>query len=437
MEYPFEFRDTDHRPVVPDSDRKVFAHYMVGLTCGHPPECWARDVAAAKAAGIDGFALNIGPSDHWTSVQLDHAYEAAEQCGGFSMFISFDMAAGCWSVPQVVSLINRYQASPAQTIVDGKPLVSTFEGADWAPNWLTVRDETADICLIPNWSSLGPHGVAHKLDLIDGAFSWDAWPKPGQSNMIMVEDLLYKDCLRGKKYMMGVSPWFYTDLPQWNKNWYCSSESLWHDRWQQVLELMPDFVQIITWNDFGESSYICDESSAQVVSGAETYVSGHCHAAFRAVLPYFIAAFKAGTADIDWHGEDTAIAWYRTVPIRGQQHPGTVWGQGGTVSAAHGAKDVISVMAVTKGFACITVTIGSACRVTFETRSRNPVSYFEVPYDNRTTGPVSLTLDGNTVTGPEIEVWDGNGKASLNAVAIHVETRRVSPSSAGEEPEEP
>lgn len=36
------------------------------------------------------------------------------------------------------------------------------------------------------------------------------------------------------------------DLPQWNKNWYCSSESLWYDRWQQILEVQPDFVEIIT-----------------------------------------------------------------------------------------------------------------------------------------------------------------------------------------------
>jgi hypothetical protein len=75
-------------------------------------------------------------------------------------------------------------------------------------------------------------------------------------------------------------------------------------------------------NDFGESSYICDESSAEVVSGAEAYISGHSHTAFRAVLPYFIAAFKSGTTDIDWQRENTAVAWYRTSPIRGQQHPG-------------------------------------------------------------------------------------------------------------------
>jgi glucan endo-1,3-alpha-glucosidase len=72
-------------------------------------------------------------------------------------------------VSQVVDLINRYQGSSAQMMVDGRPLVSTFEGPDWASNWPTVRNETGGICLIPDWSSLGPHGVGQRLDLIDGA----------------------------------------------------------------------------------------------------------------------------------------------------------------------------------------------------------------------------------------------------------------------------
>ncbi|KAL2162356.1 hypothetical protein VTH06DRAFT_7269 [Thermothelomyces fergusii] len=420
FEQPQQMGDAHGGLVASESGRKVFAHYLVGVTCNQPPERWVQDIAAAQRAGIDGFALNIGPSDPWTWTQLDHAYRAAERSGCFYLFISFDMAAGDWSVPHVVSLINRYQGSSAQMKVEGKPLVSTFEGPDWAPNWPTVRRETGDICLIPDWSSLGPHGVGQRLDLIDGAFSWDAWPKPGQSKITPIEDLLYIKNLQGKKYMMGVSPWFYTDLPEWNKNWYCSSESLWHDRWRQVLEIMPDFVQIITWNDFGESSYICDPAPAQVVRGAETYVSGHCHAAFRAVLPYLIAAYKSGSTNIDWHGPDTAIAWYRTSPVQTQNHHGTVWGQGGQISAAHGAKDVVSVMAVTKGPACITVAVGNSRRLTFETSSYNPVSYFELPFDCYTSGPVLLTLNGETTIGPEIRPWHGDGKPSLNAVAIQV-----------------
>jgi glucan endo-1,3-alpha-glucosidase len=64
--------------------------------------------------------------------------------------------------------------------------------------------------------------------------------------MAAVDDQLYRNELPGKTYMMGVSPYFYTNMPQYGKNWYSSSESLWFDRWQQVLDLGPDLVQIIT-----------------------------------------------------------------------------------------------------------------------------------------------------------------------------------------------
>ena len=47
----------------------------------------------AKDCGIDGFALNIGPSDPWTESQLNLAYSAAEQVGDFVMFLSFEYAA--------------------------------------------------------------------------------------------------------------------------------------------------------------------------------------------------------------------------------------------------------------------------------------------------------------------------------------------------------
>ncbi|KAL2022037.1 hypothetical protein VTK56DRAFT_6277 [Thermocarpiscus australiensis] len=270
MNFEIKDRGLRHSPAKPKSNRKVFAHYMVGLTCGQSPSQWTHDIQTARAAGIDGFALNIGPSDPWTDAQLHLAYTIAEQLGDFFLFISFDMAPGrSWAVVQVVDLINRYKGSVAQMLVNGKPLVSTFEGPAWSDNWPEVRCRTGGIFLVPDWSSIGPYGIASKLDLIDGAFSWNAWPTMGCTRMTAVEDKLYIRSLGGKKYMMGVSPWFYTHLPQWNKNWHCSSESLWYDRWQQVIETQPDFVQIITWNDFGESSYICDISPAQIVSGAE------------------------------------------------------------------------------------------------------------------------------------------------------------------------
>lgn len=102
--------------------------------------------------------------------------------------------------------------------------------------------------------------------------------------------------------------------------------------------------------------------------------------------------------------------------------PGAVWGQGGVVSATHGAKDVVSVMAVTKGLASITVTIGNSRRVTFETNSQNPVSYFEVPIDRHTTGPVLLALNGRTTTGAEIVAGCDESEVSSLVRHKHPET---------------
>jgi hypothetical protein len=106
------------------------------------------------------------------------------------------------------------------------------------------------------------------------------------------------------------------------------------------MEIMPDFVQIITcksrylgWsrrsslncnsdyatyagNDFGESSYICDIAREQIVERAEPYVLGHSHAAFRSVLPFLISAYKAGSVKAALVQKDIAIAWYRTAPVR-------------------------------------------------------------------------------------------------------------------------
>ena len=142
------------------------------------------------------------------------------------MFISFDMAAGEWTVSQVADLIKEFDAFQAQFRVDGLPFVSTFEGPRWANNWGAVRDVTGGIFLVPSWTSIGPYGVANRLGIIDGAcefnfrassvsstnllVSWCAWPRTGETRMTTDEDVLYKRYLGDKKYMMSVSPWFYT-----------------------------------------------------------------------------------------------------------------------------------------------------------------------------------------------------------------------------------
>jgi len=47
-----------------------------------------------------------------------------------------------------------------------------------------------------------------------------------------------------------VSPYFFTHYPpnSFDKNWLFYSDWLWQPRWEQILQLRPSFVQVITWN---------------------------------------------------------------------------------------------------------------------------------------------------------------------------------------------
>ncbi|KAF3014008.1 hypothetical protein E8E14_009644 [Neopestalotiopsis sp. 37M] len=405
------------------SDRKVFAHYMVGLTSGQSSDQWAQDISDAKSAGIDGFALNIGNADSWTDTQLPLAYAAAADAGSFVLFISFDQ--GTWdafTVDQVNTFINTYKDESAQFKVNDLPFVSTFEGPNWSGNWSTVRAATGGIYLVPDWSSLGPTGFGDKLSLIDGAFNWGAWPYANSMTLSVDGDTQYQSTLGDKAYMMGVSPYFYTDLPQYSKNWYSTSDTLWYDRWSQVLDVLPTYVEIITWNDYGESSYLNNPVTAQIVSGAETYVDGYDHTAFRFVLPYFIAAYKAGTADVDLPTGEGAVAWYRTTSKSVCSDGGTVWGQGGTASAADGTNDVVSIITLSNSPGQdIYVSIGGGSNVTVSaTGTVGKASFYETSFTGL-TGAVTVTAGGKSATGPSISAdCPSSGQVNFNAVSFQV-----------------
>ena len=213
------------------------------------PGQWESDIIEAQKAHIDGFALNVGPQDSYTDQVVERAYAAAEKLGNFSLFLSFDYASnGPWPADRVITMINMRKSSPAQFYYQGKPLASTFEGAQNKEDWPHIKSAT-DCILVPSWTSLGPSGIANALHVVDGAFSWDAWPV-GAEDKNTKRDEAWIKALAGKPYMMPVSPWFYTNLPQWQKNWLWRGDDLWHYRWRQIMELQPPLVQVWSYYRF-------------------------------------------------------------------------------------------------------------------------------------------------------------------------------------------
>ncbi|RPB11294.1 glycoside hydrolase [Morchella conica CCBAS932] len=395
--------------------REVFAHYMVGNTYGQTLDDWAKDIQLAKAASIDGFALNAGPTDSYGEEQLDLAYQAAE-ANNFKLFISFDMlCCGTWDVSTVAKFINAHKDSSAQFKVGGKPMVSTFEGTNFVSQWSEVESSTGQLFLVPDWASMGPQTFATHLDVVDGAFVWDAWPLgTTPATKTTDSDNQWISAINGKPYMMAVSPWFYTRLPQYSKNWNWDSDTLWFDRWESVIDVLPQYVEIITWNDYGESHYIGPIRSQGIVSGAEVYVNNMPHDAWRFILPYYIAAYKAGTRDVTVPTEG-AMFWYRTTPKAVCGDGSTTCGNAGTGgSAVNCVRDSVFVVTASNTATSVEVTIGGQGK-TFSVPKG--VKLVELPFSGR-VGDVVVKVNGKTATGPAkiTNSCPSSGYVNFNAV---------------------
>ncbi|KAJ6006733.1 carbohydrate-binding module family 24 protein [Penicillium sp. IBT 35674x] len=302
--------------------RAVFAHFMVSNTAGYEVSDWEDHMTAANDAHIDAFALNIANGEDTTDTSLGNAFLAAENIG-FKLFFSFDYAGnGAWDKAVVISLLQDY-AGTSQTYWyhNDQPLCSTFEGPENAADWVDIKEET-NCFFVPDWSSLGAKVAMEQASgVADGLFSWAAWPY-GDSDMDTYGDASYQQFLDGKPYMMPVSPWFFTNMPGYDKNWLWRGDDLWYDRWQQVLFLAPEFVEIISWNDYGESHYIGpsydihnDLADATYVAFGKdygdspfNYAEAYDHSGWRSLLPFLIDTYKENATTIT---EEGVSAWYR------------------------------------------------------------------------------------------------------------------------------
>ncbi|KAL4894594.1 mutanase [Aspergillus ambiguus] len=420
-------------PPLFNNNHHVFAHFIIGNAYYMTPAQWESDIVEAKKAHIDGFALNIAPQDHHTERALQAAYDAADKIGGFSLFISFDYeSGGPWPLDRVISLINTYKPRGAQFHYDGKPLVSTFEGPGNAGDWPSIKAATG--CMfIPCWTSMGPEGISRVLHTVDGAFSWDAWPV-GAEDKSTASDEAWMGALAGKPYMMPVAPWFYTNLPQWNKNWLWRGDDLWHYRWKQVIELQPPLVQILSWNDYGEAHYIGPVYGQGVPDGASRYVSDHPHDAWRALLPHYIDAYRQNIARAHGNGanavsanpqvssRDKIVYWYRRNPGRAGSADGTT---GNNPTMGQKPMDP-SELAQDRVFVSVFVTepsethvqIGSGPHSVLDAAAPG-VNHGSCPFNGQ-TGPVKISIlrGGREVVstvGPEISDQCAGGIVDWNA----------------------
>ncbi|KAL7905229.1 carbohydrate-binding module family 24 protein [Trichoderma velutinum] len=299
------------------ADRLVFCHFMIGIVGDRGSSAdYDDDMQRAKAAGIDAFALNIGV-DGYTDQQLGYAYDSADR-NGMKVFISFDF--NWWSPGNAVGVgqkIAQYASRPAQLFVDNRPFASSFAGDGLDVNALRSA-AGSNVYFVPNF-----HPGQSSPSNIDGALNWMAWdndgnnkaPKPGQNVTVADGDNAYKNWLGGKPYLAPVSPWFFTHFgPEvsYSKNWVFPGGALIYNRWQQVLQQGFPMVEIVTWNDYGESHYVGPLKSKHFDDGNSKWVNDMPHDGFLDLSKPFIAAYKNRDTDISKYVQNEQLVyWYR------------------------------------------------------------------------------------------------------------------------------
>ncbi|KAI0682732.1 glycosyl hydrolase family 71-domain-containing protein [Cytidiella melzeri] len=310
-------------PVSPNAStpKLVFAHHIVGNTYNYTINTWTADIVLASSKGIDAFALNVG-ADTWEPSQVSNAYAAAKSLNTpFKLFLSFDMSSLPCSTPSDATLlqtyISNYANHPNQQYVNGKVLASTFSGSDCTfgqasvnAGWIyAVKSgaSTNGVYFVPAWF-IDP-ATFPQYSVLDGAFGWNSgWPQ-GDYDINFDQDQSYISNLPGRSYMAAASPWFFTHYT--SKNFiYRADDWLLSERWEGLIANrgVVNFVEINTWNDYGESHYVGPIEGMQ--PNSQAWTNGYDHTAWLDLIQYYIPAFKTGA--FPRITTDRTFVWGRT-----------------------------------------------------------------------------------------------------------------------------
>ncbi|MFM0238857.1 glycoside hydrolase family 71 protein [Paraburkholderia phytofirmans] len=308
--------------------KRVFAHYMVAWPRGGPQagiDDYIAEFRDAQQRGIDGFALNCGGWNRHEPLyrlRVLTMYRAAQQFGnGFTLFVSVDGKAQ----DELDDIVRTIAGLPAQLRVDGKPVISSYAlgGKDAARcEALAVQAESLGVYFVPHFvpstgeaeiDTVVASEVANRCRSAQGYFYFGAAGSP-DSLKRSIAHLATALSLAGKLFMAPVTP-YYRGLPS-GANYRAFETSGFSGmamEWLAAIHGNVDWVQIVTWNDWAESTYVAPVGSntrAQVYN--PRFGELPSHRAYLDASRYFIEWFKCGAAPVIT--QDKFYYFYRLHP---------------------------------------------------------------------------------------------------------------------------
>jgi glucan endo-1,3-alpha-glucosidase len=450
------------------AQRLVFAHYMLANqgtvaddTTGEPNiAAYQHEIQQAQSIGIDGFALNAGG---WSKEpryirRASEMFEAAYRLhSGFKLMFSADMCCSN-DAADVMDMVRRFANNPRYAGVyfqhDGRFVLTTFSGSShgpefWqqlrsnlehgtAPSLLTAPDALSWVRSVPSsapiriflvpsffWGGETPTadgvaaGLAPYQHVIDGAFYWGIAGAPGLGHAPdqLPSSAAYAATLHGA-HKLYVAPicfqfWGANAGRYYEYSGYEGMRRLWM---RAIQATHPEWVEILTWNDFIEGTYVSPIDDPAKYPGAndlgpsiapaDTLHFFHSHRGATDLLAYFIAWYKSGHQP-EIHND--AIYWaYRTVLSTEHQPAIKLYGP---------VADTLYITANLTAPADLTVILGATTMtVTLPAGSNDlqlPLTPGPAPHFSLARNHVTLTQatadDAITATAPYPNLYNSTG----------------------------
>jgi hypothetical protein len=334
----------------------VFAHYMLANQDYQADDpagqrniaSYQREIKQAQAVGIDGFALNAGG---WLKEpryikRASEIFEAALRLRtGFKLMFSADMCCSN-DTEDLEDMMRRFAGNPRYAGVyfrhDGKFVLTTFSGEKLGPLfWRNLRSDlehgthpsthkaplampsasrvpsSAPMAIelvpaffwggeLPNPADVGS-GLASYSEIIDGAFYWGIAGVPGLGHFPdqLPSSEAYAAALhaKGKIYMAPIcfQFWGANAGRYYEYGGYAGMRAMWMNA---INITHPDWVEIITWNDFIEGTYVspiddparyekANDLGASAVQPVPLHYF-HSHRGATRLLAFYIQWYKTG-----------------------------------------------------------------------------------------------------------------------------------------------
>jgi hypothetical protein len=225
-----------------------------------------QEIRMAIARGITGFSIDVLSPKEVTGADshLQLLLSAAQSVDArFKILVMPDISALKADAATVVNIIAATAASPAgYRLQDGRLAVSAFNAgansADWWSGVLAqLKSRGIAVAFVPTFMGWKSQAAAF-APLSYGFADWGTATVRAAEAMKGDPELAHKQY--GKIYMMPVDPQQYR--PKGSIYWEAGNSAAFRTAWMSAISGNADWVQLVTWNDFSESSEVAPYTDA-------------------------------------------------------------------------------------------------------------------------------------------------------------------------------